>query len=43
MHDPVVTAYVSYTFGGLVAGLIVLLIYTIAMIYATARGDREDE
>lgn len=37
------TAYVSYTFGGLVAGLFVLLIYTVAMIYATAKGDREDE
>lgn len=43
MHDPVVTAYVAWSFGGLVAGLIVLLIYTIAMIYATAKGDREDE
>lgn len=43
MHDPVVTAYVAWSFGGLVAGLIVLLIYTIAMIYATAKGDRDNE
>lgn len=43
MHDPVVTAYVAWSFGGIVAGLIVLLIYTIAMIYATARGESEDE
>ena len=43
MHDPVVTAYVSYTFGGFFYVMLLMVIYTIAMIYATARGDREDE
>lgn len=34
---------IAWSFGGVVAGLGVLLIYTIAMILATVRGDNRDE
>lgn len=37
------TTLIAWSLGGTVAGLGVMLIYTIAMILATVRGDDRDE